>query len=525
MASRDPGTPPRLLTIAGSDSGGGAGIQADLKTFSAFETYGMSVITAITAQNTLGVKGVEGITPAMVSQQLEAVVSDIGVDAIKTGMLYSSATIAAIISSLSSLYPTASSRPPIVVDPVCVSTSGHSLFPIEALDSLRNDFFPYATVITPNVPEGELLAGLEAGSIKTVEDMLGCAKLLGKMGARWVYLKGGHLPLGEGAGKHVVDVLWDSVEEKEIVSERPFLEQKNTHGTGCTLSSAIAAELANGKSVPEAVRSGADYVARAIATAYPLGSGSGPVHHFHLMGPRSLPLPTKLHPTPFTDYLRNYDRPLWESYVNHPFPNGLASGKMPLPSFLHFIEQDYHFLKQYGRTNALAAYKTENMEEMAASIVIVDAVVKETEMHVAYCEKYGISRAQLMAVEESVANLAYNRYVLDISQKGDLLDNRVVTAPCLLGYGEAGLRLVNASEGVDRNEETNPYWGWIKEYGGDWYQGAVKTGIDLLEKTVAESPISPARLEECCKIFQQATKLEVNFWDAAIEAEQTRGKQ
>lgn len=183
----------------------------------------------------------------MVSQQLEAVVSDIGVDAIKTGMLYSSATIAAIISSLSSLYPTISSRPPIVVDPVCVSTSGHSLFPIEALDSLRNDFFPHATVITPNVPEGELLAGLEAGSIKTVEDMLACAKILGKMGARWVYLKGGHLPLGEGKGKHVVDVLWDSVEEKEILSERPFLEQKNTHGTGCTLSSAIAAELAKGK--------------------------------------------------------------------------------------------------------------------------------------------------------------------------------------------------------------------------------------------------------------------------------------
>lgn len=184
----------------------------------------------------------------MVSQQLEAVVSDIGVDAIKTGMLYSSETIAAIISSLSSLYPTTSSRPSIVVDPVCVSTSGHSLFPIEALDSLRNDFFPYATVITPNVPEGELLAGLEAGSIKTVEDMLACAKILGKMGARWVYLKGGHLPLGEGAGKHVVDVLWDSAEEKEIISQRPFLEQRNTHGTGCTLSSAIAAELANGKS-------------------------------------------------------------------------------------------------------------------------------------------------------------------------------------------------------------------------------------------------------------------------------------
>lgn len=244
----------------------------------------------------------------MVAQQLTAVCKDIGVDAIKTGMLYSSATIRQLIATLSSLYTDPSLRPPIVVDPVCVSTSGHSLFPIEALDSLRKDLFPYATVITPNVPEGELLADLPAGSIRSVEDMLQCAKKLGGMGVRWVYLKGGHLPLGEGKGKHVVDVLWDSVEKKEVLSHRPFLDQKNTHGTGCTLSSAIAAELANGKNggfqsltarirltqgnraVPEAVRSAADYVAQAIATAYPLGSGSGPVNHFHMMGPRSLPL-------------------------------------------------------------------------------------------------------------------------------------------------------------------------------------------------------------------------------------------
>ena len=201
--------------------------------------------------------------------------------------------------------------------------------------------------------------------------------------------------------------------------------------------------------------------------------------------------------------------------MHHPFPNGLAAGTLPLKCFLHFIQQDYHFLKvrppvpscerpalmlsvqQYGRTNALAAYKTEDMVEMAASMEITNAVIKETEMHVQvrpslpcarlsltsvrvqYCEKYGISRAELLAVPESVTCVAYTRFVLDVAAKGDLLDARVVTYPCLLGYGHVGKRLVAQVADVDRSD-ANPYWGWIKEYGGDWYQGAVKTGTGEL---------------------------------------------
>lgn len=229
------------------DSGGGAGIQADLKTFAAFSAFGTSVVTAITAQNTLGVQAAEGLTPKIVAQQLESVVSDIGVDAIKTGMLYSAEIILVIVSTLTKLFPSPSDRVPLVLDPVCVSTSGHSLLPLDAIDSLRTKLLPWATVITPNVPEGELLAGLPAGSIKSVEDMRECAQVLGKLGVRWVYLKGGHLPLVKGAGKVVVDLLWDSEEEVEVLYERRFLEAKNTHGTGCTLSAAIAAELAKGK--------------------------------------------------------------------------------------------------------------------------------------------------------------------------------------------------------------------------------------------------------------------------------------
>lgn len=244
--TRDARTPPRLLAIAGSDSGGGAGIQADLKTFAAFQCYGMSVVTAITAQNTLGVQKVEGISPEMVSAQYQSVSDDIGVDAIKIGMLFGVDTIMA----LSKLFEGERHLPPIVLDPVCVATSGHSLLPLEAVDTLKKHLFPFADIITPNVPEAELLAGLLAGSIKTMDDMCDCARTLAHhRGPRWVYLKGGHLPIErEGGRKVVVDILWDSREEKEILTERPWLDVKNTHGTGCTLSSAIAAELARGKS-------------------------------------------------------------------------------------------------------------------------------------------------------------------------------------------------------------------------------------------------------------------------------------
>ncbi|GAA6002993.1 uncharacterized protein JCM10292_000286 [Rhodotorula paludigena] len=517
--------PPTVLTIAGSDSGGGAGIQADLKTFAAFDCFGTSALTAVTAQNTLGVHGVEGISPGMVAHQIEAVLDDIGADAIKTGMLFGEETIRAVVRTLEKRFGKAAEggreRAKVVVDPVCVSTSGHSLLPLEAVDTLRTLLLPFALVLTPNIPEAEFLVGWQKGSIKSIEDMQRCAAELGSKGVRWVHLKGGHMPLpkGEDGTKVVVDLLWDSVEQKATTEERPFLDVLNTHGTGCTLAAAVAAELARGETVPEAVLSAGNYVASAIASSYPVGRGAGPVNHFHPLTRRTLPLPNPHSPTPFTDYLIAHCGDAWTRYVQHPFPNSLAAGTASLESFLHFIQQDYHFLKQYGRSNSLAAYKTEDMKLMAGSIEIVNDVIKETEMHVKYCETYGISREQLQAVPESITNIAYTRYVLDVSSRGDLLDARVVTAPCLIGYGHVGARLVSSNPGVEvDSSDKNPYWGWIQEYGGDWYQGAVRKGIELLEQTLLDSPISPRRLEELAKIFLRATELEIAFWDAAVEA-------
>ncbi|GAA6033001.1 hypothetical protein JCM8097_000092 [Rhodosporidiobolus ruineniae] len=516
-------TPPIVLTIAGSDSGAGAGIQADLKTIAALECYGTSCITALTAQNSRGVQAVEGVSPTMVAQQLESIFSDMGCSAIKTGMLFGEETIRTVCAGLEKHFGQANDggrdKAKVVVDPVCVSTSGHSLLPLEAVETLRTMLLPWATVVTPNIPEGEFLVGWEKGSIKSVADMERCAAELGKKGVRWVYLKGGHMPLENGSGqKVVVDLLWDAQEGRSIKWERRYLDVKNTHGTGCTLSAAIASELAKGKTVEQAVSAGADYVAAAIATSYPVGDGAGPVNHFHALMPRSLPLPTAASPTPFQDFLIARNPSAWSRYVNHPFPNSLAAGTVHKEAFLHFIIQDYHFLKQYARANSLAAYKTEDRELMMGSIEIVKECLKETEMHIKYCETFGIPLAQLVAAPESVTNVAYTRFVLDVTMRGDLLDALVVKHSCLLGYGVVGARLVKQEQDVERDEKKNPYWGWIAEYGGDWYQGAVEKGTALLEKALADRPLSRARLDELAALFEQATELEIAFWDAAVEA-------
>ncbi|GAA6021923.1 hypothetical protein JCM10207_002601 [Rhodosporidiobolus poonsookiae] len=527
-------TPPIVLTIAGSDSGSGAGIQADLKAVAALGGFACCAITATTAQNSKGVTAVHGIPAQHVRDQIDAVLSDMGAQATKTGMLYGAETIRTVCAALEAHFGPVNQggrdKARLVVDPVCVSTSGHSLLPLDAVDTLRTALLPWATVITPNIPEGEFLVGWEKGAIRSLADMQRCADELGSKGVRWVYLKGGHMPLdsqtpGGQGGKVVVDLLWDAQERKAYTTERRFLDVKNTHGTGCTLSAAIATELAKGASVPQAVNTAADYVAAAIATSYPVGSGAGPVNHFHALAPRSLPLPTASSPTPFQDYLLAHNPDAWERYVDHPFPNGLAAGTMPVEGFLEFIVQDYHFLKQYARANSLAAYKTEDRELMQGSIEIVQECLKETEMHIKYCETFGISYATLLSTPESVTNVAYTRFVLDTTMRGDLVDALVVKHACLLGYGVAGARLLAKTEGVDRSEK-NVYWNWIKEYGGDWYQGAVKKGTELLEKAVADRPLSPARLLELAKLFEQATNLEIAFWDAAVvkgeEAEAAR---
>ncbi len=262
---------PRALTIAGSDSGGGAGIQADLKTFSALGVFGMTAITAVTVQNTQGVVAVVTLDPEIVAEQIRAVVSDIGVDAAKTGMLASAPVVEAVADALAG-----SDVPNLVVDPVFVSKHGHPLLEQDAVGVLRARMLPLAALVTPNLPEASGLAGFEVMSQDMMED---AAEAILAMGPAAVLVKGGHLARSARAD----DLFFDGKRMEWVGAER--IDTANTHGTGCTLSSAIAAHLARGEELFDAVRLGKGFVTEAIRGAQALGKGIGPVDHLWGIGP------------------------------------------------------------------------------------------------------------------------------------------------------------------------------------------------------------------------------------------------
>jgi hydroxymethylpyrimidine/phosphomethylpyrimidine kinase len=260
---------PIAVTIAGSDSGGGAGIQADLKTFAAFGVYGASVITALTAQNTQGVAAIHDVPAAFIAAQIDAVFSDLNVGAVKIGMLSQPAVIAAVAAGLDRHGQTN-----VVLDPVMVAASGDRLLAPEAVDVLRRELIPRALIVTPNLPEAAAL--LDVATAANEGDMRDQAERLLALGPRAVLLKGGH-----GEGPESVDIFFDGTVELRLPALR--IATRNNHGTGCTLSAAIAAGLAKGLQLVEAVGEAKAYVTLAIAAAdrLAIGSGHGPVHHFH----------------------------------------------------------------------------------------------------------------------------------------------------------------------------------------------------------------------------------------------------
>ncbi|MEE1931170.1 bifunctional hydroxymethylpyrimidine kinase/phosphomethylpyrimidine kinase [Streptomyces sp. TRM 70351] len=262
MNTGDPATPVRVLTVAGSDSGGGAGIQADLKTMQALGTHGMSVLTAVTAQNSLGVQGAWELPAEAVRAQFRSVVDDIGVQAVKTGMLSGPQLVQTVAALLRTV------DVPVVVDPVGVSKHGDPLLAADALDAVRTELLPAATVATPNLDEVAQLTGV---TVESEADLRRAADAVLAFGPRWALVKGGHLP-GEAT-----DLLTDG--DAVYWLRAPRHPNRHTHGTGCTLASAIAAGLAGGQEVPEAATAAKEYVTGAIAAGFALGAGIGPVDH------------------------------------------------------------------------------------------------------------------------------------------------------------------------------------------------------------------------------------------------------
>jgi hydroxymethylpyrimidine/phosphomethylpyrimidine kinase len=259
----------KVLTIAGSDSGGGAGIQADLKTFSAIGCYGMSVITALTAQNTRGVNGIHAVPPAFAVQQIEAVFSDMGTDAVKIGMLYSAELIEAISEALKK-----HNARNIVLDPVMVAQSGDKLLQDDAIEAIKTHLMPLADVVTPNLPEASVLCGRQ---LKQWSDIENAAATLAQHGSRSILIKGGH-----GDENQSTDLLFLASENRFVRLAADRIKTNNNHGTGCTLSSAIAGYMAGGNDIEAAVKKAKTFMNQAIAAGanYKLGHGHGPVHHF-----------------------------------------------------------------------------------------------------------------------------------------------------------------------------------------------------------------------------------------------------
>lgn len=253
------------LSIAGSDCSGGAGIQADLKTFSANGVYGMSVIVSVVAENTSRVLSIEDVSPRMIADQIDAVFEDMPVDAVKVGMLSTPACMEAVAEKLLEYAPH-----PVVIDPVMVAKNGCPLMAPEAIETFIRRILPLADLLTPNLPEAEQITGF---TITSLADMERAAKAIGEMGCRSVLVKGGH------AVGDATDVLYDGERFFHYTTER--IDTKNTHGTGCTFSSAITANLAKGLSMAQAVEQAKTYITGAIAHALPLGKGCGPTHHFY----------------------------------------------------------------------------------------------------------------------------------------------------------------------------------------------------------------------------------------------------
>jgi len=499
--------PPRSMTIAGSDSGGGAGIQADLKTFTALQVYSSSVIAALTAQNTTQVTGIHAVPAEFVEEQLVDVLEDIGTDSVKTGMLFNSEIIKTIVRVLKKYNVTK-----VVVDPVMVASSGARLLEDDTIEVVRKELLPIAYVITPNIPEAEVLTGL---TIKTIDDMKKAAQILYDMGVKYPLIKGGHIAFNNNnevaknseEATYITDILYDGQTFHEEKME--YIHTQNTHGTGCTLSAAIAAGLAKNESVLTAYRNARNYLQNALKYSFDIGKGHGPLNHYH----NSLLFPDN---RSFVQVLKDYAKKEYSDYTNHEFVKKLADGTLPVESFRYFLCQDYIYLTHYARVHAICGFKLNNLQKIAEEADIISIIRKETSLHVKYCESWGISLEELEKTKEASANMAYTRFCIERGLSGDILDLKVALFACLIGYGEIGVRLVNDP---NTKKENNPFYKWAENYAADLYQSSVTTGIAELEELAKEyiKPGDTKRITELCEVFRQACRLEANFFEMGLK--------
>ncbi|KAK6540214.1 hypothetical protein TWF694_009031 [Orbilia ellipsospora] len=515
--------PPRILTIAGSDSSGGAGIEADLKVITAHKCYGMTATTGLTAQNTNGVIDIHPIPPRFLEKTISAVIEDIGVDVIKMGMLTSAESIDVVVEAMKKYKPKQ-----IVLDPVMISTSGSVLLPPEAISALCERLIPLVTLITPNIPEAQHLLSYYISPdsppqvappievVKTMVDVVSIAKRLHEFSSTAVLVKGGHLPFdSEGSvarrakdRKAIMDVLVLPDGTVKIFHSL-YIDSMNTHGTGCSLASAIACNLPF-NNLPTAISNARNYISGAIAAAFPLGKGCGPINHVHNI--YQLPYAKGR----FFDYLTNHTKvaSVWDQYVNHKFVKEIASGSISAERFGWYLRQDYLFLVHFARATSLLTYKSTSLSEIATYNTNVATIVRETALHVKYCSEFGISESDLLSTPEAPATIAYTRYVNDVGMTGNKAALIVALISCSVGYNVAARNRETEEESV-RTDQGNKFWGWVEEYASEAYGKAIQKQRDTLEDMAMD--FSVKQVQELVEIFRTVTEMERNFFTAALE--------
>ena len=481
------------LTIAGSDSSGGAGIQADIKTMTMNGVFAMSAVTALTAQNTTGVSGIMEVPPEFLRQQLDMIFTDIFPDAVKIGMVSSSGLIRAISEALK-FYGARN----IVVDPVMVSTSGAKLITDDAVKTLADELLPLATIATPNIPEAEILSGMKISGRNDMERA--GAKISTDYGCS-VLVKGGH------AVNDADDVLCEGEKFTWFHGER--IDTHNTHGTGCTLSSAIAANLAKGYTLSDAVRLAKEYISGALGAMLDLGKGSGPMNHaFNLTGKFAEKHDVR-------KILMASVSDIWPEYNNHPFVRGLETGTLDPQKFRRYIIQDYLYLEEYSKVFALGIAKTKSADTMRLFSSVIQAIsTVEMNIHKGYMGRLGVTQEELDSASRKLANLSYTSYMLRIAYEEGEPEILAAILSCALSYEDI------AKEIVRRNPESvshDLYGTWIRTYSGEEYCGLNDVLVSYTEK--ATENYTASQMNHLAEIFRACSEYEMGFWDMGWENE------
>lgn len=549
-----------VMTVAGSDSSGGAGIEADLKTFSAFGVYGMTCITALTAQNTTGVRNFDKTSQKLIHEILTANLEDMlfgypngeeaPLKAIKTGMLTEEA-----IRELVEYLPRINKYGvKLIIDPVMVSTSGSKLSDDEGMKLCVESLIPEATLLTPNFPEAEALYKLTKGVEKNMdinsldEFVKFVVELQKSLKCKNLLVKGGHIPFTKDgfpandlkqANLRINDILYESEDDKVTIFESDYINSTDNHGSGCTLASAISANIAKGLSLEDAIAISVDYIHRSMTSLKKkLGFGNGPLNHTVAPVKKVSSIVTGLMEktlqitngnTSFYEYLINHPKVKdnWKRYTEHPFVKALAENKLPFENFIYFLKQDYHYLVNYAQIQAFAGAVAPTYQQTHAQATIIGEIVTEIERHKQKLSKhYNIDYERDMDFDVQLgpgpACIAYCDYLINASKNENFTGIKTAVSPCLHGYAAAGvygqkIRENTKDFGVVTEEQSKIYQAWLDDYTSPWYTGADVEGKKALQALAQEDNMNDKRIEELVDIFNEVTKLEVGFWDECLD--------